>query len=723
MHTINHRTENHAASESGYSLIQIAMGLLIIGLLAAPIMGIWAVREKEKRYTETSASIDSAISQIQGFVKRNGYYPCPASMTADRDAPTQITDFEYGEPTDCNSATINAIAPGECLNGICIEESVRTDITNRRVIVGAIPFRVLQMDERKTYDAYKGRLLYAVTASMTDPDTYSETTGGIAIRDEAGNSLVHMEGASPDGAGAFIVLSHGPTRAGAHNKNGIVMRSCATAGLDIQNCNVGFETGTAMSTESLYIAAFQSHAAGAGFFDDFVNFFSVTAEPRWKYNALEEEGIETIPGNLVGIGTTTPSVELDIRSAAAGIHSMRIYGQNGTDGTLKTDMVCDNTGTHCFSPSLIGGSPGLTCSAAGEYMTGIENGTPKCAPIAIECPTTAPILTGINPATRAPICAAIPAPSCGGTTMSVCSANDVLLPASGSGFISIPYALGACKTVQYRCNSGTWSLHSNTGQCTFTAPPPTVVSGINCGPGFTGTYTTTTTATCTGGSVTSNTRATDCSCTGSVVPDSAACSAILGAVYTGTATRTITYAPPTCTASYSGWDTSGCSCAGPIGSTQWVTAGTCPAGFTGAITKEQIFDGPSCAWTDTGNTNNTCACNTTPIVTQQDHVCDDPICEIPDPTKRDTFTATIDPTTCTVLPAVLTPPPGACKNMTFKWQEIEDAGTSAASYPADPIFVGSGCNCQDHKDGIAGAKKTCFYASDGSKHIYRCKCL
>lgn len=728
MHTMRKNLKKSTGCESGYSLIQICIGLLVIGLLGAPVMTLWSLREKEKRYTETSANIDGAISQIQGFVKRNGYYPCPASMTADRDDTTPTPGFEYGEPTDCAAPTppappnpLNAVAPGNCLNGICIEQSVRTDITNRRVIVGTVPFRVLQMDEPKTYDGYKGRLVYAVTENLTNPGTYDETTGGIAVHDEAGNSLVHMDGGSTDGAGAFVILSHGPTRVGAYNSNGFLMQPCAGASLDVENCNTGFQTGNAASPDSLYIAASQSNTAGVGFFDDFINFFSETAEPRWKYNATDDEGIETIPGNRVGIGTTAPTAELEVRSASAAQNSMRVYGQNGTDGTIKTNQICDNTGTHCFPPALLGGSPGMVCGAS-QYMVGIENGSAKCAPIAIECPAATPVLTGIHPVTRVPICAAIPLPSCGATTKTVCGPNDIILPSAGNGFVSILYSLGSCKTVQYKCNSGTWSLTTNNGQCTFTAPPPTVVSGISCGPGYTGTYSTTTTATCSGGTATSSTAATDCTCTGGTSSQSATCASLLGAVYVGTATRTVSYSSPSCTPSYSGWNTSGCSCGGPIGTLQWVTNGSCPAGFTGAIKKEQIFDGSSCGWKDTGNVSNTCACNTTPVITSADHVCDDPVCQTPNLADRDIFTANIDPTFCTVLPATQSHV-GSCNNMTFKWQEVEDAGTNAASYPADPNFVGSSCSCQDHKDAISGTKKTCFYSSDGSKHIYRCKCL
>lgn len=725
MHTIKKTFKKFVVSESGYSLIQIAIGLFILGLLATPLMNLWSLHEKEKRYTETNENIENAISQIQSFVKRNGYYPCPASMTADRDNLVQVANFEYGEPAGgppnyCRGAVLAAVAPGHCLNGICIEESVRTGIANRRVIVGAIPFRVLQMEERKTYDGYRGRIVYAVTESLTDPNTYNETIGGIAIRDEAGNSLVHAEGGAIDGAGSFIVLSHGPTRVGAYNSNGFLMQPCAGSGRDIENCNVGFQSGSATSAQSIYVAAFQSNTPGPGFFDDVVNFFSEATEPSWKYNAIDDESIETIPGNRVGIGTKTPAAELEIHSSSTSQNSLRIYGQNGTDGTIKTNQVCNDAGTDCFSPATLGGSPGIVCGP-GQYMIGIENGSAKCAPIAIECPAATPVMTGINPVTRAPICTSIPSASCAATTKSVCGPNDVALPATGSGGSSVNYSLGACKTVRYKCNAGTWSLVTNSGQCTFTAPPPTVVSGIACGTGFTGTYSTTTTTTCLGGTTTSSTFATDCSCTGATVPQSTSCASILGASYTGTATRTITYSPPSCAPSASGWDTSGCSCGGPVGSTQWVASGSCPAGFTGSITKEQIFDGASCSWKDTGNVNNTCSCDTTPKTTWADHVCADPVCEEPNPADRDSFTVNIDPATCTALapvPATV----GSCKNMAFKWQEVEDAGTNAVSYPADPNFVGSSCSCLERKDSISGSKKTCFYSSDGSKHIYRCKC-
>ena len=67
--------------------------------------------------------------------------------------------------------------------------------------------------------------------------------------------------------------------------------------------------------------------------------------------------------------------------------ALRVSGPSGNDGTILTDLLCDESG-NCFSPAAIAADnsanpadgtagDGMKCPA-GEYMVGIEDGAAVC---------------------------------------------------------------------------------------------------------------------------------------------------------------------------------------------------------------------------------------------------------------------------------------------------------------------------------------------------------
>lgn len=702
MHTVASRK----MQQGGYTLLQVSAALLVLGLLAAPMGGLYYLYQKDRKLDLNFRAVEQAVSILQNFRSNEGYYPCPAPLDAAR------TDPAHGHPSNCRSGAIAAAVPGTCVDGICVEESIRTDIANRRVVVGAVPFRLLQLPEARTIDAYGSRLLYVVTESMTDTSSINDASGGVAVRDESNTPLT-----TPDGSAAFLILSHGPNRIGGYSADGALIRPCAGAGLDRENCAQG-------TPESIYIAALQSDAVGPAAFDDVISYYSQISPPVWKRTAANPEHIEDLSNRFVGVGAPLPATELDI--AATG-DALGAYGTSGTDGIVMTDLVCDAAGGNCFDPTIIGGEiasgGGMDCPP-GQHMTGIEGGAPKCEFLAVLCPPSTPILVGRN-ADGTPRCRAIPEASCPATPMTLCSPDDVSLTAQASGYITPTGSIvrGDCRSRRYRCSNGVWSVYSSGGHCSFT--PITTTNPANaCGDGYTGTYTTTSTTLCTGGTTTTSTFASDCTCVGGVYTDPESCSAILGPGYIGTATRTRTYTPPSCALTTSGWDTSACACDVPAVTTRWVNAGTCPLGFIGGpIQKEQAFNAATCGWEDTGNIDNPCTCNTTPQYANKPHVCSNPVCELPNPADPDIWRTDIDPATCTALPEVLDTA-GSCLPKTFTWVQTGVVGTpkGSALTPSDAI-VGDSCTCAQHV-ATSGAPASCWYpaAIDPGLTTYSCSC-
>ncbi|MCF8496229.1 MAG: type II secretion system GspH family protein, partial [Alphaproteobacteria bacterium] len=147
-------TRNHRSR--GFTLIEMSMVIVILGMAAAGVSQLAGLYFKNQDFKRTETNIHVISSAIGNFRSLHGRYPCPASITEER------SDIEYGRE---NCGDLSSTAPGSCIDGICVEESLRTMtylnqftrefVTGKpRVRVGFIPFRQLNLDEEEVYDAY-----------------------------------------------------------------------------------------------------------------------------------------------------------------------------------------------------------------------------------------------------------------------------------------------------------------------------------------------------------------------------------------------------------------------------------------------------------------------------------------------------------------------------------------------------------------------------------------
>jgi len=678
-------------SVQGYTLIQLSVSIMIIGLMIAPALMIYNNYKKTQRIETTYKNISSVVDSTQLRRSSFGAYPCPAPMDAGRD------DSTYGGALlNCPGAGSTAIATGTCASGICVEAGRG----GARVLVGAVPFRELQLDETRAYDAYHSRLLFAVTESQTDEGTFNPVGGAIYIDGENGESVVE-----PEGSASFLVISPGPNGLGGYTIDGVMRESCAGSGRDAANCNPGFAGGVP-KTEARYIAAYEYSEPGANYFDDQLSYFTQVVTPYWRATTDNQNDIQDLSPNNVGVGISNPTSELTISSTN---DTLRVQDN------LITSEICSEAGD-CFEPSLFSTDPKINCPA-NTHMVGIADSQALCepdtTPVPVECPS-GKVLTGLN-SDGSPICDNAPPKSCPATTASVCSANDSSADITKNG-VTVPFNKGDCRTVNYTCNNGNWFQSSASGRCSFTPPVPDTWSqcGVACPKWYSGTYCNNYKAVCTGTVSLGNTWASDCTCVGGTESQTATCSSKKGSAWTGTATRTVTVSQPNCTADNPPWNLSACTCASSRadGALQWVPNGSCASGFSGTKEKEQKWAKATCSWVNTGATRETCACNTTPTTRNEDHSCADPTCEVP--AKPDIWTIEVDPVTCEKKPEVKTTE-GSCSAKSFQWTMLTatgamgDAGTK----------VGTGCGCQEYK---SATTKICNYPGDPNKYIYNCRC-
>jgi prepilin-type N-terminal cleavage/methylation domain-containing protein len=190
----------------GFSLIEMAVVLVIMGLLLGGLLMPLAARMDILHYNETRQKLALIKEAINGFVLAHGRFPCPA-------APAIASSVAGAGTENCSLAA------------------------------GVVPWATLTTPE---LDAWGGRFSYVVTASMQDeipentvtppascttiPDAASFalcSAGSLTINSTAGGSVALQVPA--------VIISHGKNGFGAYRDDGSQLSSAGAAPGELQN--------------------------------------------------------------------------------------------------------------------------------------------------------------------------------------------------------------------------------------------------------------------------------------------------------------------------------------------------------------------------------------------------------------------------------------------------------------------------------------------------------
>jgi prepilin-type N-terminal cleavage/methylation domain-containing protein len=707
--------ERPISRQAGYTLIEMAIALIILGIITAGFFQAYAIYLRQQQIRITDENLKLAVNELQTFKQLYGYYPCPAPLTAPRG------DLSYGQETDCSNTSI---APGSVpasgatgINGVSVALSSRTvtPVTGApfvpRVRIGAIPFRSLVMDEKKTYDGYGSRIVYALTENMANVSTFNALEGGIGIVDAssaAGATLV-----DPPNSALYALYSTGRNRAGGFDQQGNLFSACPAGDPETENCDFG--------TNAIFRSSLESNAAGNRF-DDRINFFSSLNDTTWIRTSGNIDDIIDLSTGNVGVGTMVPQTKLDIRGSLT-----EPEGTLRASGQVQTNVVCPNTSgnltnnSNCFEPRNLAGDntanpanntpgDGMKCPP-GTYMNGIQAGRAICSPVAMRCSAEAAVMTGVNPTTGEAICTIRP---CNTQNITICSGTRALSAGPHDSYQTVTSGSSRSQTYQCRLNAAgtsvSWVLSASSGSCTCT-PSSTTTGGISCGAGYSGTYSSTTTTVCPSGSTTTtNTRGVDCVC--AARPDQVT-PVDCPAGQTGGYTDTRVWRCPSAT-----WGpvvrTGSCTCSVPAETTREVSGGTCPDGYTGTITQNQRFDTPSCRWVNDGAPVSSCDCNST----ETREFSQDPVCDPSQHVSRQSIIREVrDGAGCTWGTRTVVDP-GQCQPNNYRWQIISSPGGSPISGQVGPLVAGP-CTYAQH---TSGTTQTCSQPMGNQFMIHECQC-
>lgn len=87
------RTRPLSPSQSGFTLIEVAIAVMILGLLLGGAVMTLSVQMDQKSYADTQRIMEQAQDAILGFAAANGRLPCPGTNTSlGKEAPTNGGD-------------------------------------------------------------------------------------------------------------------------------------------------------------------------------------------------------------------------------------------------------------------------------------------------------------------------------------------------------------------------------------------------------------------------------------------------------------------------------------------------------------------------------------------------------------------------------------------------------------------------------------------------------
>ena len=376
-------------NNSGITLIEVAILILILGLIAVPMIKIYQVYREDELSRRTEGNPIVIQSALQKYVLRTGRYPRPALRNlpfADPDFGTEYTGAiavcTPGTGVVCRAAGFRDVQP--------------VDGVNDNVLIGDVPYAELGLPLYYYTDGYGTKFTYAVTESLTATASFADANGVIKLE----HRIVGQDRVGTASNVHYVIVSHGQNQKGSFAEGGILIESCVGVGRELENCdNDGLFTDNfdfiGVAPNIVY-TKYIAEGGAADYYDDNVVYSVTTATDIWTRTVGTPDIYSRNAGNIrMGAGTA-PGASVN---PTARLHVM---GDVKTQ-TVEVNRLCDQTGCpaegsaaglaapaykpNVFTPSVIAGSinvdneslpgGGISCDDTG--LVGISNSDENCS--------------------------------------------------------------------------------------------------------------------------------------------------------------------------------------------------------------------------------------------------------------------------------------------------------------------------------------------------------
>ena len=243
-------------SQSGFTLVEIAIVLLIVTILLGYTVAMFPQQQQLKQYRAVNQEMDQILEAVIGFAQVNGRLPCPALVTSNGN---EDFDDDGSDPEGCNNyggfVPFNTLGLDARLNA----DNMMEDPWGNpyRYYVSNVDFNSNNLSDF----VYPGEMRL-VGLVDTDSDGYIDLDGqylicadpGATTNDQcadAANTIFGRYSATPDRyAGApFVLLSMGknwnegaPTGDELENSGATLVNNGGAGAPDYRIKNVGSET-------------------------------------------------------------------------------------------------------------------------------------------------------------------------------------------------------------------------------------------------------------------------------------------------------------------------------------------------------------------------------------------------------------------------------------------------------------------------------------------------
>ncbi len=322
-------------TEKGFSLIEVAIALIIIGLFVGSAITTYNVYMAARRDIDTKARVNTIEAALSKYLSKRGVYPLPA----DRSKGPGQTGF--GRAVATAPVTLCSSSMG----------TVCTTAGATPVYIGDVPFASLGIHYSNASDSYGRKFTYAVTGTLTT-GTFDNSGGRIQVLNE--NGSVAYAGTEK---AHYFVVSHGPDGQGGYTLAGQLFRPCGTVaanGRDVENCNgdITFRNNrdTTNTTKTTYMKPSRYYATSTAAqraiqFDDWTGHKATQSVGMWA--------LVPGPGNLIATQTNrnilvgTPSFTCT-PAPCVDLPKTRVEVQGTMRGdALRTNRICYDSSSGC----------------------------------------------------------------------------------------------------------------------------------------------------------------------------------------------------------------------------------------------------------------------------------------------------------------------------------------------------------------------------------------
>jgi prepilin-type N-terminal cleavage/methylation domain-containing protein len=265
----------------GFTLVELTVVLVIIGLLAGSLLAISTASMSNQRGEVTRAKLKAIDAALVSFVAINKRLPCPANGTLASDNALAGLEVFGTQDNPCVNQS-GGVVPWKVLgfSASDIEDGWGTRITYRldpylarngamdmsfcdpAGTIGAAPTDLRTPPRNSCGTACTSS---SVMAQCVTPIQFL-TSKGVEIRDGVGGTILMDMGASPSTGAAFVLISHGENLAGGYSSSGLIL----PASNGVEGTNETQNRADTFPSPPYYVDAPMQYSTTNTRFDDYV---------------------------------------------------------------------------------------------------------------------------------------------------------------------------------------------------------------------------------------------------------------------------------------------------------------------------------------------------------------------------------------------------------------------------------------------------------------------